>query len=337
MRIGQNPAKFVDSVPTPARVTAVVITYIPFLGGYYAQSLDVLKACLTSMRAHTNMPYDLLVFDNASCEEVRAYLQNEHAAGRIQYLTLSQENLGKAGAWNFAFAAAPSEIIAYADADIYFEKGWLEKLVAVLETYPAAGMLTGIPMWSPEEFSTATVQWAETTEGVDLQRGKLLPWKDYWKHARSLGQSEEAARSNFNQQTDLAVEDHRRFQVPGAEFQVPEPAPDTERGTRNPERFFVGAGHFQFLARKAVLSEVLPIPADRPMGQVRRLDAAINEAGYLRLSTPDWWIRHMGNTLEGTVTTSGGSSRETGRVLRGPLRRFVQWLYHKTFDMLYRS
>ena len=54
------------------------------------------KACLGSLHAHTTMPFDLLVFDNASCEEVREYLSAEHAAGRIRYLTLSEENLGKA-------------------------------------------------------------------------------------------------------------------------------------------------------------------------------------------------------------------------------------------------
>jgi glycosyltransferase involved in cell wall biosynthesis len=281
------------------------------------------------------LPFDLHVFDNASCSEVRAYLQNEHDAGRIQFLTLSEQNVGKAAAWNFAFSAAPGEIIAYADADIAFEPGWLENLVAVLEAYPEAGMVTGIPMWSPAEFSTATVAWAERTEGIALQEGKLLPWEDYWKHARSLGQSEAEARANFDDQIDLMNEDIRRKYVPDTGIRVPGRNADPEPGTRNPARFYIGAGHFQFVTRKQVLADVLPIPADKPMGQVRRLDAAIDTAGYLRLSTPDWWVRHLGNT-PGSPGSDPAPTTARPR-LRGPLRAAVQWIYARTFDLLYRS
>ncbi len=327
MRIGQNPAKFVESVPQPARVTVAIITYIPFLGGYYAEMLDVLKLCLASLWAHTDLPFDLLIFDNASCPEVREYVTGEHAAGRIRYLVLSEENLGKAAAWNFAFAAAPGEIIAYADADIYFEHGWLSALVGVLDAFPNAGMVTGIPMWSPPQFSTATVAWAETA-GVTLERGKLLSWEDYWKHAHSLGQGEAEARANHTGQTDMLIT-------------LPNPqSPITNY------RFFIGAGHFQFVARKSVLMEVLPIEADKPMGQVRRLDVAINERGYLRLSTSQWWVRHLGNMLahpelieglEGVADPRRVDLRPLKPRLRGPLRRFVQWVYHQAFEMLYKG
>jgi hypothetical protein len=328
MRIGQNPAKFVASVPQPARVTVVIITYIPFLGGYYAEMLDVLKMCLSSLWAHSDLPFDLFIFDNASCPEVRAYLSSEHEAGRIRYLVLSAENLGKAAAWNFVFAAAPGEIIAYADADIYFEQGWLSALVGVLDAFPNAGMVTGIPMWSPPQYSTATVAWAETAEGVTLERGKLLGWDDYWKHARSLGQEEAEARANYDSQTDMVL---------------------SITNLRSPitnHRLFIGAGHFQFVARKSVLMDVLPIEADKPMGQVRRLDVAINERGYLRLSTSQWWVRHLGNTLghpelveglDGVADPRGLDLPPSKPRLRGPLRRLVQWVYHQAFEMLYRG
>jgi len=322
MRIGQNPAKFIESVPQPARVTVAVISYIPFLSGYYAQSLDVFKACLNSLWAHADLPYDLLVFDNASCPEVREWLSEQHEAGKIQYLVLSDKNLGKAAAWNFVFAAAPGEIIAYADADIYFEQGWLSALVNVLDTFPRAGMVTGIPMWSPEQFSTATIEWAQTTDGVTLERGKLLVWEDLWKHAQSVGMSEEDARKTYEEMENLQV---------------------TYQGVQ----CYIGAGHFQFAARKSALQEVIPIPAARPMGQVRRLDVAINEKGYLRLSTKDWWVRHMGNVLP--EEAEGGRTRQKTTIwkhssdnpsvkgIRGPLRGVLQWVYHKVFDLLYNQ
>ena len=44
MRKGQNPAKFIEEVGRPGRITAAVLSYIPFLSGYYAEAGDVLRA-----------------------------------------------------------------------------------------------------------------------------------------------------------------------------------------------------------------------------------------------------------------------------------------------------
>ncbi len=40
-----------------------------------------------------------------------------------------------------------------------------------------------------------------------------------------------------------------------------------------------------------------PFKMDRPMGQVRSLDQKLNEAGYLRLTTNEPLIKHLGNRL----------------------------------------
>ena len=84
MRIGQNPAKFVKSVAKPERVTVAVLNYIPFLSGFYADMLDVLKTSLNGIRESADVPFDLMVFDNGSCAEVKDYLLAEQSASRIQ-------------------------------------------------------------------------------------------------------------------------------------------------------------------------------------------------------------------------------------------------------------
>jgi glycosyltransferase involved in cell wall biosynthesis len=321
MRIGQNPAKFVNEVAQPAKITVAVITYIPFLGGYYAESLDVLKLCLDSILQNTDLPYDLLVFDNASCPEVRQYLRELHEQGKIQFLWLSDKNIGKAGAWNILFGGAPGEIIAYADSDVYFYPGWLSALVRVLETFPEIGMVTGMPLWSPLEYSDHTVRWAKEQAGVELQEGRFLAWEDYWRHSRSLGKTEAEARQHFETRQDTCLV-----------FQG--------------ERYYIGAGHFQFVARKQVLQKVIPLPSERPMGQVRALDIALNAKGYLRLSTPNWWVQHLGNTLQGADFAASikqekrevGRGKGHGRPLRNKLlRRWVAWLNHQTFQWLYKA
>lgn len=323
MRVGQNPAKSIDHVAQPAEITVAVIVYIPFLGGYYAESLDVLKRCLGSIWDHSDRPFDLLVFDNASCPEVRDYLVETQAAGKIQYLLLSDKNIGKGGAWNLIFRGAPGKYLAYADSDVIFYPGWLSAQIEILETHPQVGMVTGMPLWSPEEFSTSTVAWADAEPGVTLERGRFLPWEDYWRHSQSLGKSEAEARAHFDTIEDRVV-------------------------TLDGKRYYVGAGHFQFVARTDVLRAVGPVPSERPMGQVRALDVAVNAAGYLRLSTSEWWVQHLGNTLPPQAAegysppgSQAGRAQAGGPGARSPFyraaRRVLLWLNAKTFDLLYRS
>jgi hypothetical protein len=320
MRVGQNPIKVVEKIAPPARVTVVVILYIPFLGGYYAESLDIFKLCLQSLHANTEGEHDVMVFDNGSCAEVRDYLLAEHSEGGIQYLTLSERNLGKPAAWNSALLAAPGEFVAYSDSDVYFYPGWLQASLAALNEFPQAGMVTAMPILVPEKYSTATLKWAKKQAGVKTERGQLLPWDDFWRHARSLGDEEQQARSFYDENKAIKI-------------------------TYKNKNYYVGAAHFQFTARKSALQAVLPVPADRPMGQVRLLDEAMNAEGFLRLSTPNWHVQHLGNTMpqDGDLigSTAMAVPKKRTRNLRiwrwPPLRRLLKRLNGWSFDRLHRT
>jgi len=319
VRVGQNPAKFIEEGHQPARVTVATIVYIPLLSGYFEQSLDILKLTLNSIWENTDQPYDLMVFDNASCHEVRHYLHEIQEQGRIQYLVLSEENVGKAGAWNVIFGAAPGEIIAYADSDVYYYPGWLSAQLSVLDEFPTMGMVTGMPMWSPEEFSTSTIQWAEDHPDIEIERGNFIGWDDHWRHARSLGGEEEQVREFFSEVEDI------RLKYQG-------------------KHYYAGAGHFQFTGYKKALQSVLPIPNNRPMGQVRLLDVAINERGFLRFSTPEWWVQHLGNRLsEDEIIDREAQINLIGRKNNRPwvlkiqfVEDFLYWIYHRLFEFLHR-
>lgn len=320
MRVGQNPIKSVETVAPPSPVTVVVISYIPFLTGYYAQSLDVFKLCLDSLRENTKEEYGLLIFDNGSCEEVRNYLLEEQKQERIQYLFLSERNLGKPQAWNIALTAAPGKMISYADSDVCFYPGWLTASLKALRDFPQAGMITAMPILTPEKYSKQTINWAKKHKGVKLQRGKLLPWDDFWRHARSLGDNEKKAR-DFYEQNPAA-----RIRSKGQEY-------------------YAGAAHFQFTAPKTALIDVLPILAERPMGRVRLLDEAMDKSGYLRLCTDKWYVQHLGNQMPTAsdllvplkLNGRKGNRRYSGVWRLAPLRRFLQWLHGWSFDRLHRS
>jgi glycosyltransferase involved in cell wall biosynthesis len=272
MRLGQNPAKYVNQVAQPERITAVVLTYIPFLSGFYAEGLDVLKVSLTSLREGADLSFDLMIFDNGSCPEVQDYLLQEQREGRIQFLILSDKNLGKGGAWNVIFGAAPGEIIAYADSDVLFSHGWLSRSVQLLETYPKVGMVTSRPFRTNPELYTTTVEWARHTEDAELEQGQFIPWPTYLEFNLSLGASEEEIRGSYAAGSDF------RLNYCGV------PA-------------LAGASHWQFIAKKSVLQQFLPFHMDRPMGQVRQLDERMNAGGYLRLMTTDPLTMNMSNTV----------------------------------------
>ncbi len=173
MRKGQNPAKFVKNVARPERITVALLNYIPFLSGFYTETLDVLKVCLESMRKEAGLPFDLMIFDNGSCAEVRDFLVKEKEEGRIQYLILAEKNMGKGGAWNVMLAGAPGEVIAYTDSDVLFSPKWLSRSVEILETFPNVGMVTARPFRTPPEFIESTLKWAR--DNAKLEEGQFIP------------------------------------------------------------------------------------------------------------------------------------------------------------------
>jgi glycosyltransferase involved in cell wall biosynthesis len=314
MRKGQNPAKAVKEVAKPERITVALLNYIPFLSGFYAETLDVLKVCLESMRRDAGLPFDLMVFDNGSCEEVREYLVTEKEAGRIQYLILSEKNMGKGGAWNMILGGAPGEIIAYTDADVLFSPNWLSRSVEILETFPNVGMVTARPFRTPSEFYESTLQWARGN--ATLEEGQFIPWETFLEFNLSLGQTEEENKKVYAETKDWLV---------------------NYKGVTA----MAGASHWQFTAYKSALGQFLPFEMDKPMGQVRQLDKRMNDAGLLRLMVSDPLAMNMSNTLgylRGEL--KGGEKKEHvsfgKRILEiGFIRKTLLAIYNKIFNWYY--
>ncbi len=274
-RIGVNPARGKTSSYRPARVTVAVLTYIPHLDGYFRHRLDVLKLALASLIAHTTQPYDLLVFDNGSCDPVVNYLQQLRDTGELDYLILSRRNLGKIGAFKVMFDAAPGEIVAYVDDDIFFYPGWLNAQLEILETFPKVGMVSGVPVRDASERAGQSLALYIKNQPAALTVIREHRFPDDWDAdwAVSTGRDPETHVAAIQNKQDLILSLH------GVEA-------------------YGSASHFQFVAPKRIIQQVLPTEwSGKLMGKMVDLDEAIDQLGYLRLATVDRYVRHLGNTL----------------------------------------
>jgi glycosyltransferase involved in cell wall biosynthesis len=316
MRVGHNPALFIEQVAQPAEITVTVVNCIPLLSGYHEQSLAVLEAALESLHATREAahPYDVMVFDNHSCAEVRAYLQEANKQGKIQYLVLSDTNIGKIGAWNYMFGAAAGKYIVFADGDVAFRPGWLSASLALFDAFPNVGMVSARPLRSPMEYSTATLEWARQA-GV-LEEGRFLDWETFWEHVESLGRDEA---------------DMRREYETGSEYRL----------TFGGQKAFIGAVHFQFMARREVLQKVIPLPSAQPMRGERALDVAINGMGLLRLTTEKPLVRHLGNVLPPAERLPAPAPQRKSllkRLIHLPgIRHFLLWLQNQIFRLYFSN
>ena len=122
-RVGMNPGRGKMSDFIPARVTVTVLTYVPNDIGYFKDRFDVMRVCIESILKHKQEPFDLMIFDNGSSDTRGQEQRNQHNAGNIDFLLLSSKNIGKIGALQIMYKAAPGEIIAYCDDDVFFLPG----------------------------------------------------------------------------------------------------------------------------------------------------------------------------------------------------------------------
>lgn len=273
-RIGMNPNRGKKTDYKPARVTVAVLTYLPHSSGYFDSRFDVTRACLESIITNTDKPYDLMVFDNGSSNELVEYLCGLRKRGKIDFLYLSRRNIGKIGALQTICRTAPGEVIAYSDDDVLFLPGWLEAHLKILDTYPSVGLVTGFYIKSHmDESITSTLKFAKSKE-VKVERGDLIDEALTQHYLEQMGRTMDQYQKELNGLDDVHL---------------------TYKGVET----YVSAGHHQFVCQKKILNKALPSEWNNQlMGKMRELDASVDHLGYLRLSTVQPVTRLLGNIID---------------------------------------
>ncbi len=288
-RIGINPSRGQTLDFTPARVTVAVLVYAPHQAGYFQNRLNVTRMTIESILANTQEPFDLLVFDNGSCPEMVEYLQSLHKNGKIDYLVLSKRNIGKLNALRMIFDAAPGEIVAYTDDDVFFLPGWLGEHLRIIDTFPNVGAVTGFYIRQRVAMSSESTLEFANQPGIKTERGLLMPRKWEEEYLVNSGRTWERYESEVAGIEDIIV---------------------TYQGLQA----WVSAHHFQMVCPRAVVQEILAemLPerwSVDVMGRMVEMDDRMDAKGYLRFCTREQTVRLMGNAISEEVAEL---ARESG-------------------------
>jgi Glycosyl transferase family 2 len=323
-RIGINPNRGKLTNYQPARITLAMLTYLPNQAGYFAERMAVTRLSLDSMIAHTPPPRDVLVFDNGSCHELVDYLCQLRDEGRINYLILSSENIGKISALQVIFQASPGELVAYSDDDIFFLPGWLDAHLSIMDTFPRVGLVTGFYIRSHLRYATQSIEAFTHQSGVQVKHGMLIPRALEQHYIDNMGRNWEAYQQEVSGLEDI------QFTYQGVEA-------------------LASAGHHQFITPRKLMLDVLPGWDKNLMGKMIDLENAIDQQGYLRLSTPKPVTRLLGNVVStenateartmGLLAPTGASAKPTrgitGRMMRiSIIKRLILGIYNRLHKLV---
>ena len=96
--------------------------------------LGFTRLCIDYIRKNTIMPYELVVVDNGSIDGSQEYFEELSNELDVKYLR-NETNLGPIVAINQGIREAKYEYISQIHNDVViFEKGWLEKIVSIMES-----------------------------------------------------------------------------------------------------------------------------------------------------------------------------------------------------------
>lgn len=279
MRQGQNPAKMGLRAVQPKSLGICLLSYIPMVEGYYKESLDVLKVQISSLYASTT-DFDLIIFDNGSCNEVTNELYELYRQGTTHCLILSRSNIGKTGALNWMLSSLPNEWICYADGDIYFRKGWFESSKEIFDSFPNVGLVNAHPIYF-DVLNGLGKAVNKVPKGQHfLLEDKIVPAEVIWEYFTGLGVANEDERSEVSKRIPVIIN-----QITS-------------------KTAIIGAAHDQFLTRKEIARQIVPISSQYALSrdEDKEFNQKVDNLGFLQLSLEQPLQFHIGNKLDEKVS-----------------------------------
>jgi glycosyltransferase involved in cell wall biosynthesis len=275
MRIGKNPniSKELDLSKSSHRV--VIPVYIPNAEGYFEGSFDVLKVCIQSLLATINLDTKISLISNDSSDEVNAYIRELFETGKIDRAVFNTDNVGKMNAIIPEARASFEDYVTYADADVFFDKGWLKQTFSMFEKVRKAGLVSMNP--TPRNLVRADSTVLDNLHKFlwSMKRTKdVCSYEDLLHFHKSIDRDLSFTEEMFNRSKVACVGDN----------------------------YIIGAGHFCCTVKKAPVLKKTPSKmsniAASGGSENKYLDVPFDKTGLWRLSSPKAYVWHMGNVLD---------------------------------------
>lgn len=272
MRIGENTNRDKCISDSDYFHQIVFPVYIPHLSGYYKDSFEILRICLQSVLNTVHSKTFVTLVSNGSCDEVNEYLNQLKQAGKIHELIVVG-NIGKINSILKAIVGSKFSLVTISDADVLFLPGWQEATYEIFESFPKAGVVC--PMPNPGL-------------NFDLTGNVLSALGSNYTSSYEVVNDTEAL-IKFAESTNSLKLLHDKLQLKNLFVYS------------NGTKAGLGASHFVCTYRNEALGEKILRFSNYLLGGDSEkvfLDSSILKYDLWRLSTPNSFVYHMGNTYQ---------------------------------------
>ncbi|MEB2777516.1 glycosyltransferase family A protein [Algoriphagus sp. D3-2-R+10] len=271
MRKGKNPilTKKINKKSGYHRI--LIPVYIPDLNGYYSNSFEVLKLCISSLLSTVHEKSLITIIDNNCCLEVKNYLNDLVRNRKVNQIIVNSENNGKIDPIVSILKGTHENLITITDADVLFASGWQSEVEKLFIDFPEAGMVS--PLGIPSFYSYfSAYSWFYGILKYKIVREYNDDLSSVIKFNESIGR-----HRSIN-----SIESNPIYIKNGN------------------SRAMLGNGHFCVTISKEVIPYIpLKLSGSQFKGaEVNFIDYPVVLAGFMRIATPMGHVYHMGNVSE---------------------------------------
>ena len=279
MRIGINPEKNKATKLLHKRHRIIMPFWIPNVEEeYFKNQPEVLRLCLQSLCETIDFSQtNITLINNNSCAEASKIAEEFVNKGFIDKYVIRSENRGKLENVLSEARASYEDFVTISDSDFLFFSGWEKAVCDIMDTFPKAGMVSCYPAAHLAYFYNSNIILHH------LKSGKVISDEDIDLFEKGHGHPVDGglySRKGFKRkftwrERHYYFEKNNKIAVLGAVHALATFRKKTIQGfsTQNVEFVFKNGYEHEYI------------------------DYVSEKNGYLRLSTPQLFAYHLGNTI----------------------------------------
>lgn len=142
--------------------------------------LDLLRRCVSSIRRHTALPYEIIVVDNASTDGTAEWCMRE----KLKLVSLAK-NAGFPAACNQGLRLSAGDTLVLLNNDTAVTANWLDNLAAALYSSPEVGIVGPVTNYASGP-QRVDVPFGHLAEFQSLARANNVPDASRWRNAMRI-------------------------------------------------------------------------------------------------------------------------------------------------------